>query len=660
MARSQDAAMDSAVQPREPRAGRHPGLGRRKACDLCHLKKIKCDAERPTCSHCSIYKRECMWTPGLQRKPRSTVSPAIRNNEELEYRLALLETKLADASRQPQPQPPNNINSNNNNNNDPITASTQAWAAQADMCGDNSFFPRMPETTDIDLHSMDLPQTDIELGATLDLPPLVDVLPLVDDYFANFNHIVPLFLRAKFMDMLHEHYSQPLLRNETSWAVINVVLALSIRHRDPNLPSLTVDRTDEIHFFNRCLGNAQSAMNTLVMWDQDLKGIQVVLGLVILFLGTAHPHPSSVLIATAVKLVHKLRLHTKVGKEYMSPDDLLESNRVFWVTYVLDKDVTMRAREPYLLQDYDFDCDLPSLAADRVGAIPTLGQIDSDGGVGSSNSSVNSNSGNIAPSGATTWFNLFRGRIQLAQIQGQVYDWVYSVRAERMTADERQAYRDRLSGALLAWKHAIPDDLQPERLFPAARGDHATLRHLTTMHFAYYHCMFMTHQVDSHDRNWVKKLTDYSRMYAADAPDGFNQGILGSDNDGPGGGGEKLVSPLPASWALVVDSARRCMELFRLLDQADTAVMWGVICTYLSTLVVLLAHKVTVLERGPDAFVASDDLFIEEGIAFIKRMLTQTDDFRLKRLDQACTSLQSWGMVAAQAVTSALAARPGK
>lgn len=41
-----------------------------QACDLCHIKKIKCDNNKPKCSHCIVYKAECKYTPHIQKRRR--------------------------------------------------------------------------------------------------------------------------------------------------------------------------------------------------------------------------------------------------------------------------------------------------------------------------------------------------------------------------------------------------------------------------------------------------------------------------------------------------------------------------------------------------------------------------------------------------------------
>lgn len=61
------------------------------------------------------------------------------------------------------------------------------------------------------------------------LPSLVNVLPIVEEYFLSTNRLLPLFDQTAFMQMLHGWYSTPAHHDDpTTWASINVVLALGL------------------------------------------------------------------------------------------------------------------------------------------------------------------------------------------------------------------------------------------------------------------------------------------------------------------------------------------------------------------------------------------------------------------------------------------------
>lgn len=48
-----------------------------RACDMCRKKKIKCDGKLPSCSHCTNYKTECVFTQVEKKRspPKGYVCP---------------------------------------------------------------------------------------------------------------------------------------------------------------------------------------------------------------------------------------------------------------------------------------------------------------------------------------------------------------------------------------------------------------------------------------------------------------------------------------------------------------------------------------------------------------------------------------------------------
>lgn len=170
----------------------------------------------------------------------------------------------------------------------------------------------------------------------LPLPPLADIMPIVDHYFGTFAHIIPLFDQESFMHMLHQWYMDPSTHNKAAWAAIQVVLAIALRTPVPELlnGSGGADRHQRANFF---LKNAQTVVSDLVTRDQDLLGLQVLLGIVLLFQNSSDNSPASVIIGTAIRLAHRMRLHSKEHTKYYSPEENLRRQQLFWVAYILDK-----------------------------------------------------------------------------------------------------------------------------------------------------------------------------------------------------------------------------------------------------------------------------------------------------------------------------------
>ncbi|KAF3058207.1 putative fungal specific transcription factor domain-containing protein [Daldinia childiae] len=264
---------------------------RRKACDTCFKKKIKCDMLKPACSNCLLYKVPCGTTvirrrvaPVVQRESRAASTTA--DGDGLEARLARIEAKL-------------------------------------DRIGDPN------GATGHLVH--------VFWSATGILPTASLRYCLIEDYFRDFNTALPLFHQQHFMQMLLDFYSEqePTKKSRAVWAAINVVLALGFRIRTVETDEIIV-RFDDIKI-KHCIDNAQKELDELVTREEDTLGIEVLLGLVLLFQTNTDQKPASVLISTAVRLAHRLGLHMKSTLSQYSPEVARHRSNIFWLCYYLDK-----------------------------------------------------------------------------------------------------------------------------------------------------------------------------------------------------------------------------------------------------------------------------------------------------------------------------------
>lgn len=162
-----------------------------------------------------------------------------------------------------------------------------------------------------------------------ELPPLPELLPIVDNYFQNYNRLTPLFDEPTFMRMLLDWYSFPSKRSVVPWAAINVVVAISfhiIDDMDMDDPRLAL-----------CVRNVQSVMADLMTWSEDLLGVQVLLGLLIVFQGCTDPQLAIGLVGSVTRLAQSMRLPSKQALIGHSPAEALRRCRIFWIAYIVDR-----------------------------------------------------------------------------------------------------------------------------------------------------------------------------------------------------------------------------------------------------------------------------------------------------------------------------------
>ncbi|PNP57546.1 hypothetical protein THARTR1_02544 [Trichoderma harzianum] len=357
------------------------------------------------------------------------------------------------------------------------------------------------------------------------LPPLPDILPIVDEYFSSTNRLLPLFDQSKFMQMLRGWYSTPDQRDSATWAAINVVLALGLLlqpHIDAG-EGLTVAAL---------VKNAQSVLDDIVTREEDILSAQIVLGLCILFQESPDPQPASVLVATAVTLVHRLRLYSRSGQENLSQADVRQRDRLFWIAYVLDKSISLRAQQPPLLSDAWTDIDLPEVdPIDGAGVVYNLQ--------------------------GTSKINFFRLRVQLGIIQGKVYDWLYSVTADKLLSAAKEQFVQSIEYTLHQWEESLPREFMPDSLLESASP--GVVQHLASLHWTYLHASAMIHRAHSHNQKWIQIILQRSAI-VIDKPIRC-----------------ALTSPqpsLPGSWSKLVGSSRACMKLWDSMPIYNESLIW--------------------------------------------------------------------------------------
>ncbi|KAI1418134.1 fungal-specific transcription factor domain-containing protein [Hypoxylon sp. FL1857] len=508
------------------------GLEKRKACDLCHIKKIRCDARKPTCSHCVVYGAQCNYTPNIKKRRKEI---QVQTNVEVtpNFGEELVQSKSTSQS---------------------LGTSVTDRAVSIN-------------------------------ASTLSSLKLTELLPIIQDYFINLNSITPLVDQNTFIRLLHGGNTSK-CQAEVVSAALNVLLALTFRYRataHPAVPSFDLAT---------CISNAKSASNGLAGGHHDLLSLQVLLGLVMLHLGTPHPGLTiaSSLIGSAVKLAHKLRLHQSKSNALFDAEASLQRARIFWIVYILDREISFRTCDPPLQQENDHDITIPS-----------------------------STQGNglvyfVTKSGTEVRLDIFQTWIHLARIQGTIYERLYSVHAETQPVDTQQRNSKMIHGMLIEWLATIPAELQPDNLVDMS--PRPAVSQLVALHFSCLACFLQTHRVGSHDAEWITRLVDYSQRVVEFAePEPVSSSTL-----------FPFLEP-SSGWVEVVDAARRCARLFRVVERDDSRLIWSVACTYISAALLLIANTLTVSEHRRETDAETDAQFIAEALAFLARSAAEMPDW---------------------------------
>ncbi|KAF7549348.1 hypothetical protein G7Z17_g6439 [Cylindrodendrum hubeiense] len=513
---------------------------RRKACDFCVSRKIRCDTLKPICSNCLSYGVECKITPlsNASRKKisrrlnksgppssSSSSSPQPDRADAIEARLAHIESRLDQLSAEKA---------------DFTQQLHLAHALQPSQVIPELSFESFPEThayTALGMWNEDtsLPclgtsphlafSTNIPTSGQLELPPLSELLPAVHKYFESYNRFTPLFDKDKFMRMLDDWYMSTSNQSLVPWAAINVVLGISYRVLD-GLPI-------EVTGLAQCIRNVQSVTTELMMWRKDLLGVQVLLGMVILFQGTTDPQLAIMLAGSAMRLGQSIGLPSRKALDGLSAADALHRRRIFWIAYILDRDLALRAKAPYTQLDSETDIELPD--------------IDAEDDMGIFTSKISS-----------IRFNYLRARVQLAFVQRKANDILYSKRAHKLTVEQRVQNISSVEQMLFNWRNKIPVELL------SADGlshmiSQLPIHLMTSMYNRHLECLFRIHSIFSFDEAWINRVSCYFSPAVIEMREHEVDGELVHSN----------LTPLPNGWPECVKYCRLSLELSTLGKETE-------------------------------------------------------------------------------------------
>ena len=354
------------------------------------------------------------------------------------------------------------------------------------------------------------------------LPPRDEAFSLLRDFFENFNCMFPLFHEPTFMLLVERQYSRQPYEGSGWWASLNC--ALAIAHRLRVMSNLVPQEEDRKGW--GYLKNAMGVLTELTMRNTDLLSVQALLGMALFLLGTPNPQPSYFLVAAAFRLANTIGLHKRGSGFNLNPMEIEQRSRVFWIAYMLDKDLCLRSGRPPAQDDDDMNVDLPSEdPADNVGNVPLR-----DG---------------------KSKVNLFRIMIEFSILQGKVYKQLYSTKASRQTDGVLLNTIGELDKELEVWKDRIPVELRPEHEIQASHPP--LVLHVAVLHFAYYNCLTTIHRMSIHHGYWTDRLSSYALQ-------GLNA---------------RAINPrVFSSAALCVTAARASIQLIKYIPQGDFACVW--------------------------------------------------------------------------------------
>ncbi|KAL0943993.1 fungal specific transcription factor domain-containing protein [Colletotrichum truncatum] len=417
------------------------------------------------------------------------------------------------------------------------------------------------------------------------LPPKHEALSLLKDYFENFNCMFPLFHQPTFMHLVERQYSDDPYEGTGWWASLNCALAFA--HRLRVMSNLVPQEEDE-----KAWGYIKNALGTfaeLTMRNTDLLSVQALLGMALFMQGTPNPQPTFVLVATAIRLAHTIGLHKKGTGFNLNPIEIEQRKRVFWIAYMLDKDLCLRAGRPPAQDDDDMNVELPDAdPEDNIGNIPLA---DGKGKM-----------------------NLFRVICEFATIESKVYSRLYSTKATKQSDGELLNTIGELDQELEEWKDRIPIDFRPEHEIKASHTP--LILHVVMLHLTYYNCLTTIHRMSVHHGYWTSRLSNY-------AIQGLNA---------------KPLNPrVFSSAALCTAAARASISLLKYMPQGDSSSVWLILYFPVSALMTLFGN---ILQNPLDPRAKSDTKLMNLVVNFLSMLGQEAEAGGVHRMLGVCSEFE--------------------
>ncbi|KAI5804500.1 fungal-specific transcription factor domain-containing protein [Geopyxis carbonaria] len=412
------------------------------------------------------------------------------------------------------------------------------------------------------------------------LPPKETARLLVQDFFGGFNVLFPLFHQATFEELFEKQYSDNPPPDSGWYAAFNILLAIACRLRISHTPDGAARETtigSHIQEAWRYFQNAATVLTELLLRNTDLLSIQAILGMALFMQGTANPQPSYFLIAAAVRIATSIGMHRRGNSFGLSAFEVEQRRRIFWILYLLDKDMALRSGRPPCINDDDCNVELPDEnPADGIGDVP-----------------LRKGKGK---------FNLFRTMACFAVIESKVYMQLYSARAGKQSDGELLNTIGQLDKELEEWKDAVPAEFRPlaeNEMLITEQGP--IVMHVVVLHFAYYNCLTTIHRMSIHHGYWTSRLSNYAIAGLSARP--LNPRVF-------------------SSAALCVSAARASIHLIKYLDPKDYPCIWLVMYYPVSSLVTLFAN---ILQNPQDPRARSDLRLMNVVMEFLHTVL-ETDE----------------------------------
>lgn len=189
-----------------------------------------------------------------------------------------------------------------------------------------------------------------------------------------------------------------------------------------------------------------------------------------------NPEGAFVLLGLAARIASSLGLHRHLEGFGLSRTEVEQRQKVFWLMYIMEKDLCNRIGRPSAIDDSDIGFEVPSQDSHHDDEIV-----------------ISCRSIGIRK------FYPFQSMCGLARIQSRIYNKLYSASSRETTPTERLQSISMLDAELAEWKEEFPVEIRPEH---PIQCDPESRFPIILLHLGYYHSLTAIHRIHAHHELW--------------------------------------------------------------------------------------------------------------------------------------------------------------
>jgi hypothetical protein len=280
-------------------------------------------------------------------------------------------------------------------------------------------------------------------------PEIIFLLLTIEDICKD----LPLLDIPSFKARLRCQHTLETCDDPSWWACINSLIAIAISRRMVNRSFYQMSAL--VWTFFR---NAYKVFSDVVAQADGVMEVQALLAIVMFMGNSADSRTTSLLLSTTSKVLQTINLSTDSQKS--SPEIVLYE-RLYWIAFILEVESNFGYGTHMMTSD-DLDIALPKGSFQRDTGIIDLECEHTDS-------------------------NIFRLRAELALIQSQIQERLYSTQSSKQLGDQLLPTIEALQHELEKWRSTIPPKFRPQ--LDHSLQDPTTDTRVISLHFTYFHCV---------------------------------------------------------------------------------------------------------------------------------------------------------------------------